>query len=462
MAHPAFKDVTLNPFTLRFKAKAVEDKFTDFYIKKSFIQLRIAFFFIFAFYIFFSIIFIADMGYESYNYLAIFLVIPAELLIFFLIHTKSLKSYSDLLIGFAMILYSFGSVLMIAYNQSGQETIFYVLILTVIIFRYVFLGIKITYAFSTGFLIFALASFILYTICSEMDIHMITVYTTILFVTNIMGLIACYFIEFFSRRDFYVSMMFEENKKILNDVNDILDNRVKRSTEKLERKNKELLAEIEERKNIEEKMNQSLKEKEVLLKEIHHRVKNNMQIISSLLLLQSRYSDDENVKTILLESQSRIESMALVHEKLYQSNSLSKIDFKDYVSSLIRNTLSLYSKGSYIEYAIDCEDDESLNISRAMPIGILITEFITNSLKHGFKNRNSGKIDISLRYLGDDKMRFILYNNGENFPKNIDIFDRNLKSYGLRLIVILTSQLDGKLTLDRENGTKFTIDFILG
>ena len=294
-----------------------------------------------------------------------------------------------------------------------------------------------------------------------MDIHAITAYTTILFVTNFMGIIACYFIEFFSRRDFYISMMFEENKKILNDVNDILDNRVKKSTEKLEEKNKKLLSEIEERKKIEEKMNQSLKEKEVLLKEIHHRVKNNMQIISSLLLLQSRYSDDENVKTILLESQSRIESMALVHEKLYQSNSLSKINFKNYVDSLIRNALSLYSKGSYIKYSIDCEDDESLNISRAMPIVILITEFITNSLKHGFKNRSSGKIDISLRYMGDDKMKFILSNNGENFPENIDIFDRNLKSYGLRLIVILTSQLDGKLTLDRKNGTKFTIDFIL-
>lgn len=461
MSVPAFKDMTLNPFTLRFGAKVLEEKFSDFYVKKSFIQLRVAFFFIFAFYIFFSIIFITDMGYESYDYLTIFFIIPFQLLLFLLLHTKLLKSHNDLVIGISMLLFSLGSVLMIAYNQSGQETIFYVLILIVLIFQYVFLGIKFIHALAIGFLIFLMSSFVLYIVCSDMDIHTVTIYTTILFVTNVMGIIAGYFIEFFLRRDFYVSIMVEENKKILNDVNDILDNRVKKSTVKLEQKNKELLSEIEERKKIEEKMNQSLKEKDVLLKEIHHRVKNNMQIISSLLLNQSRYLENEHVKEILLESRSRVESMALVHEKLYQSNNLSKINFKSYINSLARNVLSLYLKGRYIKYSIDCKDDETFNINTAIPLGLLVTEFITNALKHGFKDEDSGEIKISLRYMGDDKMRLVFYNNGKNFPKEIDIFDKNLKSYGLRLIVLLTSQIEGELKLDRENGTKFTIDFLL-
>jgi two-component sensor histidine kinase len=266
--------------------------------------------------------------------------------------------------------------------------------------------------------------------------------------------------EFINRREFYLSTMQNENQKILDDVTDILEERVKKSTEKLRRKNEELIKEIEERKKIEEKMNQSLKEKDVLLKEIHHRVKNNMQIISSMLLLQSRYSNNENVKNILLESQNRIESMALVHEKLYQSDNLSSINFKQYVDSLAKNILTLYNRRSTVMYNIECEDELNLTINTAIPLGLLISELMTNSVKHAFKNIEKGIIKICLQKVkNDNKLQLTYFNDGNPFPENININNPNLKTYGLRLISILTSQLDGTIDLKRENGTTFVITF---
>ena len=151
--------------------------------------------------------------------------------------------------------------------------------------------------------------------------------------------------------------------------------------------------------------------------------------------------------------------MALVHEKLYQSDSLSDINFKQYIDSLAKNILTLFNRRSSVKYTLNCNDDILLNVNTAIPLGLLLSELITNSVKHAFKNLERGNIIISLNKISNDKLELKYYNDGNEFPQDIDINDKNLKTYGLRLIKILTAQLEGTIILNRNNGTEFTIVF---
>jgi len=208
----------------------------------------------------------------------------------------------------------------------------------------------------------------------------------------------------------------------------------------------------------EEQINASLKEKEVLLREIHHRVKNNLQIISSLLNLQSRYIKDEQARQIFRESQNRVRSMALIHEKLYQSKNLAEINFVEYVEDLVGYLFRMYETDSHeVRLEIDV-DDISLDVDTALPCGLIINELITNSLKHAFPDGNpDGKIHIDFR--GDDygKLRLIVSDNGVGFPENLDF--RKTESLGLRLVNTLVRQLNGNIELDRKTGTAFKLTF---
>ena len=211
-------------------------------------------------------------------------------------------------------------------------------------------------------------------------------------------------------------------------------------------------------KDAEDKIKASLEEKELLLRELHHRVKNNLQIISSLINLQSKGIKDQGDLEIFRESQSRIKSMAIIHEKLYQSSDLSKIDFKDYIQSLISYLVSYYSK-DMIEIEMDVENNQVLNMDTAVPCGLIINELFVNALKHAFKGIKSGKITIKLHSNHEKPPCYTLVvsDNGTSIPPEVDI--NNPKRLGLQLVVSLTNQLDGKLDLDTNKGTKFTIKF---
>lgn len=213
--------------------------------------------------------------------------------------------------------------------------------------------------------------------------------------------------------------------------------------------------ESSERKQAEEKIKESLKEKELLLREIHHRVKNNMQIISSLLSLQSSYlEDDEAVKT-LEESRSRVKSMALIHEKLYKSNNLAKIDFTEYVKSLCSNLMYTYVEDPE-KVKIKTEGDIiNLNVDTSIPCGLIINELVTNSIKHAFPHGN-GEINLKLDARQDD-FSITVKDNGIGFPKDLDF--ENTKTLGLQLVTNLVNQIDGDIELCRDNGTKFEIKF---
>jgi PAS domain S-box-containing protein len=213
---------------------------------------------------------------------------------------------------------------------------------------------------------------------------------------------------------------------------------------------------IDKRKKSEEEIQASLKEKEVLLKEIHHRVKNNLQIISSSLDLQEDYvKEDPTAVNVLRESQNRVISMAMIHEMLYQSKDLSHINFYDYIRNLTSNLFHSYGAQVSITTEINVEQI-NLNIETAIPLGLLITELISNSLKYAFSNKDKGKITVSLTEK-DGKFKLIISDNGVGLPKEIDF--NTEATLGLRLVNSLVNQLDGTINLDRSQGTKYTITF---
>jgi PAS domain S-box-containing protein len=216
-------------------------------------------------------------------------------------------------------------------------------------------------------------------------------------------------------------------------------------------------ADITERKSAEEKIEASLKEKEILLREIHHRVKNNMQIVSSLLMLQSYNIEVKKYKDMFIESQTRIYSMALIHEKLFQSESIAQINFKEYIEGIISNIFESYCIKSNIKIDINVENIP-INIDYAVPCGLIINELVTNSLKYAFPDERNGKIQISLKSNDNKMIHLSISDDGIGIPKDMDI--RKTKSLGLHLVTALAeSQLHGKIILNRENGTQFQIGF---
>ncbi|MCK9150344.1 sensor histidine kinase [Methanobacterium alcaliphilum] len=211
---------------------------------------------------------------------------------------------------------------------------------------------------------------------------------------------------------------------------------------------------ITERKLSEEKIKASLEEKKVLLKEIHHRVKNNLQIISSLLSLQSDNIKDNQDKKIFKESQDRIKSMALIHEQLYQSKDLARINFATYVNNMMVYLFHSYSMDKMIDLKLDL-DNINLEIETAIPCGLIINELVSNSLKHAFKGRNTGEIFIKFKMFNENLV-LELMDDGIGFNDN-EIYESN--SLGLKLVTILVEQLDGELEITHENGSEFIIKF---
>ncbi len=224
---------------------------------------------------------------------------------------------------------------------------------------------------------------------------------------------------------------------------------------------------VTDRKRAEEQIKQSLKEKEVLLKEIHHRVKNNMQIISSLLNLQSRYIKGKKALEMFQNSQARIRAMALVHEKLYRSQDLARINFVEYVNDLVKQLFRSHGiSPAKIKFNIKIKD-VFLDINTAIPCSLIINELVSNSLKHAFPasakaaagkpNGRKGKIDIVFNLGEDNKLLLMVKDNGIGLPDKIDI--KNTTTLGLQLVTTLVEQLGGTIEVDMKRGTTFKIKF---
>ncbi|MGA2677259.1 MAG: PAS domain S-box protein [Methanobacterium sp.] len=210
-------------------------------------------------------------------------------------------------------------------------------------------------------------------------------------------------------------------------------------------------------KNVEKDLRISIHQKDLLIKEIHHRVKNNLQIISSLLYLQEDYvKEDFKAVNVLQESQNRVSSMALLHEMLYQSEDLSQINFSEYIKNLVSKLFNSYSIKNNITPIINV-DNICLNMETAVPCGLIISELVSNSLKYAYPDDSNGELIISLQYLKNE-LELIISDDGVGFPENLDF--RNIKSsLGLKLVNSLVKQLDGSIELGRSRGAKFKIKF---
>jgi PAS domain S-box-containing protein len=219
----------------------------------------------------------------------------------------------------------------------------------------------------------------------------------------------------------------------------------------------EYVRDITERKKAEDRLQSSLREKEVLLREVHHRVKNNMQVISSLLNLQSRHLRDPRIIEAFRNSQRRIRSMALIHERLYQSSDLSRIEFSQYLRNLATHLFHSYQvDANRVRLRMDAEP-VYVNINTAIPCGLIVNELVSNSLKHAFPEGRSGEVAVELRRVPENGYLLRVRDDGIGFPDGLDI--RRTETLGMQVVTTLVSQIDASIDLNREPGTDFTVHF---
>jgi PAS domain S-box-containing protein len=215
------------------------------------------------------------------------------------------------------------------------------------------------------------------------------------------------------------------------------------------------VSDITERRAADERLRSSLAEKEVLLREIHHRVKNNLQVIVSLLRLQSHSFKDPGIGRILRDSEARVKSMALIHEQLYRSSDLTRIDAGDFIRSLAQNLLTAYGAGAARPTLDVSADDVTLDMDSAIPCGLIINELLSNALKYAFPDGRRGRVSISLRATGSLDRELVVKDDGVGLPETVD--PRETKTLGLTLVSTLVDQLGGTFEVSRQAGTEFRI-----
>ncbi len=241
---------------------------------------------------------------------------------------------------------------------------------------------------------------------------------------------------------------------------DELEQRVTDRTEELMRANEKLRTEMTERKQVEERLHASLREKEILLGEVHHRVKNNMQVISGLLDLQARSSGSPELTGMLNESKRRIRSMALIHEKLYGSKDFARINLADYVRALSSELIQFHEMNpGEIDLIVQTAGGEvHVDINKAIPCGLILNELISNALKHAFPGNGPGELWIIINEIKNKEIGITVRDNGLGLPDDVDIHQP--RTVGLYLVNgLVRNQLDGQIEVRRDAGTEFRIKF---
>ncbi len=216
-----------------------------------------------------------------------------------------------------------------------------------------------------------------------------------------------------------------------------------------------VVRDVSERRLVEDKLRTSLREKEILLKEIHHRVKNNLQVISGLLGLQAQYVKDPEDYHLFAESRDRIRSMALVHEELSRSGEFAIVNLREYVTRLVRELLGSMAAGKDISLGLFI-DEVQFPIDLTVPCGLIINELVTNALKHGFAGRTQGRLEVYLS-LDSGQVSLSVHDDGTGFPVGVDM--HNAESLGLELVTNLVTQRKGTVELIQDKGTTVVISF---
>lgn len=214
---------------------------------------------------------------------------------------------------------------------------------------------------------------------------------------------------------------------------------------------------ISERTRVKQELLNSLKEKEILLREVHHRVKNNLQVISSLITLQSEHIHDRASLELMEECQNRIKAMALVHQELYRTKDFSSLDFSGYVTGLAQSLYESYADDRE-RISLDIEvENINLDLDQALPCGMIINELVSNSLKHAFPDSRNGTIRVQVRKSGRHGVIVSVSDNGAGLPEGLD--PRGTETLGLQLVCLFAEQLRGSIEVEREHGTTFRVSF---
>jgi two-component sensor histidine kinase len=237
-----------------------------------------------------------------------------------------------------------------------------------------------------------------------------------------------------------------------------MEDRVRQRTIELSNTNHQMQVEIEERLRTQKQLEESITEKDMLLQEIHHRVKNNLQVISSMLKLQSNQFKEPTLIASLLDSQNRVQSMALIHEKLYQSTNLANVDFAGYLESLVAFLQRSYGCSQKDIFIHVEAEPVVLGIDYAVPCGLIVNELVSNALKHAFPNQDKGEISIRLQTEAtQQKIQLLVSDDGVGIQEGVDL--SNPTSLGLQLVKALVSQLEGILEVHNHHGSHFIINF---
>jgi PAS domain S-box-containing protein len=221
-----------------------------------------------------------------------------------------------------------------------------------------------------------------------------------------------------------------------------------------------VILDLSERKQAEKLVQEALQQKELLLKEVHHRVKNNLQVVHSLLDLQALKITDTEMVDLLRESQNRIRSMSLIHQTLYQSHDFAQVDFKRFLGELLPQLTESYGARSRL-VSIDIRAlDVKLPINEAIPCGLIVNELVSNALKHGFPDNRPGKVLVEISQDADQVVELSISDNGQGIPPDMNL--AKSESLGLQLVHLLTRQLHGVLDVQRSDPTRFTLRFQMG
>jgi two-component sensor histidine kinase len=213
---------------------------------------------------------------------------------------------------------------------------------------------------------------------------------------------------------------------------------------------------IIDKDNLMADKNDLLKEKEWLINEIHHRVKNNLQLVISLLSAQSEFLNNPSALNAIRESQERMQAIALIHQKLYQADNTTRVNMRSYISELVESIRNRFSEFEKISFHLNA-DDISLDISQSMPLGLILNEAITNAIKYAYPKNEKGDIRISLQYSDSDKLQLKIADNGKGLPADFNTERSN--SLGLQLIKLFSEQLDGDLHFINNNGLEIILNF---
>jgi two-component sensor histidine kinase len=242
-------------------------------------------------------------------------------------------------------------------------------------------------------------------------------------------------------------------------INDSLEARVTERTLELSTTNQKLLDEVEVRKRSEERLAVALREREALLQEVHHRVKNNLQVVASLVNMQIRSVGDSSTKEALHQYRSRVETIAQIHEMLYQAKDYARVPFSHYARNLVSRILTAVSSSTHIEPRFELEE-LYLPVEKAIPCGLIINELVGNALKHAFPERLRGAIRIELKHLTAHEIEVGVSDDGVGIAESFD--PATTRSLGMHLVTMLVEQLDGRLQMVRSPGTSFRFSFPVG